>query len=204
VKDLSWPPTETYERPVADEFNVLRGGNYILAPSVVLRTSAARLIGPFTDTYHFVTDWEFWLRGLLAGHTIVGTRRRLVRYRRHRASGTQAHQASLQRYQEEIDLLLWATREGHRHGFIASSEPDLRLVQNTILDDFAESLARGPRARELLAFACERIPGFRGSPRHLLMALALRSGRWGDVAMRAARSVYIAHVRRKARHLASA
>lgn len=204
VKDLSWPPTETYERSVADEFAVLQRANYILAPSVILRTSVARRIGPFNETYQFVTDWEFWLRGLLAGHTIAGTRRRLVHYRRHRASSTQAHQATMQRYQEEIDLLLWAAREGHLHGLVPSSEPDLRLVRNTILADFADRLERGQRdgARMLLDFARERIPGFRGSPRHLLMAAALRSGRWGGVALRGAQAAYIGHVRRKARRSA--
>jgi glycosyltransferase involved in cell wall biosynthesis len=198
LKDLSWPTSETYERAPVGEFPVLQRGNYILAPTVMFRAEAVRSVGPFSSRYQFVTDWEYWFRGVLQGYCVAGTRQQLVRYRRHRQSGTHASQVTLRRYDEELDLSLWAARQGHEHGLLPSPRPHLSLVQNTVLSDFAQRLADGDRdgARALRDFALRRVPGFRRSGRHALMVAALLTGRVGAIALRQAQAAYVAHLRR--------
>lgn len=201
VKELFWPPTPTYERDGAKEFSILRRGNYILAPAVTFRTDVARRLGPFNSAYHFVPDWEYWLRGILQGHSIVGMREQLVAYRRHAAMGTQLHQLSLRRYHEEIALSVWAAGKGHAAGLVDAPDPDFRLVRNTILSDFSGRLARNERtaARALLDFARGAIPDFRWSVRHVVMAAALRAGRLGGFALQAIQSAYIATIHQQQR-----
>lgn len=166
-KDTFWPHVDPYEAGGCDRLKALRRGNFILAPSVIFRTAAVRQIGPFNEDYLFVPDWEYWIRGTLAGYTIVSTRERLVRYRRHAASMTSAHEKTLVRYREEIKLLTWLAAKGVDAGCFEEDERDFSLVANTLTSEFADRIARGDHAsaRSLLAFARAEVPGFRGSPR---------------------------------------
>jgi glycosyltransferase involved in cell wall biosynthesis len=177
-KEQFWPEADPYCRPACEEARWLRKGNYILAPSAMYRMAHASAIGEFNTRYQFVPDWEYWLRGVFAGYQIVGTRRKLVRYRRHPRSLTKAAEANLTRYQEEIDLLDWLAVRGFSARCFPTDRPDYSLVCNTIVSELAERLARGDSAgaARLADFARTTIPRFRGSARDLGVRFALPLG----------------------------
>ncbi|HEX8154683.1 MAG TPA: glycosyltransferase family 2 protein, partial [Thermoanaerobaculia bacterium] len=85
-KDAFWPRDEPAMREPREELRVLQQGNYIICPSAIYRMSAVARIGPFDESLRFVTDWDYWLRGLMAGFTIAGTHARLICWRRHSSS----------------------------------------------------------------------------------------------------------------------
>jgi len=173
-KERFWPADDPYEREPADEFCVLIEGNYIIAPAVMLRTIAIRDIGHFDPRYHFVTDWEYWLRGLRRGYTITGTHARLVGFRRHSDTATRASELTMRRYEEEREMLISFGVSGR-----------MRPIENTLLNDFADRLAAGDvtGARRLVAYGEEQLPRFRGSARDRVMRVALRGGRAGGRAL---------------------
>jgi glycosyltransferase involved in cell wall biosynthesis len=180
-----YPEENPYCRQPCDEAAWLRKGNYILAPSAMYRTELARSIGPFNTRFQFVPDWEYWLRGVFAGYRIVGTRQKLMKYRRHGLSLTRAAERNLSRYQEEIQLLEWLAPAGHAAGCFASAQPDYGLVSNTLMSELTDRLARGDAdgAGRLASFARERVPGFRRSARDLVSRAALAMGAPGGRAL---------------------
>jgi glycosyltransferase involved in cell wall biosynthesis len=180
-----YPDEDPYCRQPCDEAAWLRKGNYILAPSAMYRTEFTRAIGPFNPRFQFVPDWEYWLRGVFAGYQIAGTRRKLVRYRRHASSLTRAAERNLSRYQEEIELLQWLAPAGRAAGCFADGRPDYGLVSNTLMSEFTDRLARGDTdgAARLAAYARERIPAFSWSPRDIAARLALPLGSAGGRAL---------------------
>jgi len=192
-KSQFYPPEDPYCRQPCVEAAWLRRGNYILAPAALYRTELTRRIGEFNPRFQFVPDWEYWLRGVFAGFRIVGTRRRLVKYRRHASSLTRAAEKNLSRYEEELELSRWLAASGHKAGCFPDDRVDYGLVNNTIMSEFADRLARGDRdgASRLLSFARERIPGFRGSTRDLAARAALSLGRTGGRLLASARSLYL-------------
>jgi glycosyltransferase involved in cell wall biosynthesis len=180
-----FPGADPYCRQPCEEALWLRKGNYILAPSVMYRTEHVRAIGLFNTRFQFVPDWEYWLRGVFAGFQIAGTRRKLVRYRRHASSLTRAAEKNLSRYEEEIELLEWLAPHGHAAGCYTSARADYGLVSNTLISEFADRLARGDAegAERLLAFARARIPGFRWSVRDVAASGARLMGAAGGRAL---------------------
>lgn len=178
-KETFWPAGSRYERGGATELDALLGGNYIACPSAMLRIDACRTIGPFSDRYDFVTDWEYWIRGILAGYTLCGTTAPLVRWRRHASTLTSAHAQSLRRFSEEIDVLEWAGPAAGSAGFTVPSRKLFRAARNTILAEFASRLAGGEEeaARALLTFAAERLPAGSGLPPPAILRTLLHGGR---------------------------
>ncbi|MEA2490723.1 MAG: hypothetical protein QOH21_2515, partial [Acidobacteriota bacterium] len=64
-KDRFWPRgAPVVERQPAEELAILRQGNYVIAPSAMLRMALVRERGTFDTRYAFVTDWEYWLRAV--------------------------------------------------------------------------------------------------------------------------------------------
>lgn len=192
-KERFWPEADPYCRPACEEATWLRKGNYILAPSAMYRMAHVSAIGDFNVRYQFVPDWEYWLRGVFAGYQIVGTRRKLVRYRRHPSSLTRAAEANLTRYQEEIELLDWLAVRGFSARCFPNDRPDYTLVCNTIASELAERLARGDSggAARLAEFARTNIPRFRGSVRDLGLRVALTLGTPGGRALVRLRDRYL-------------
>lgn len=168
-KETFWPSADPYEREPADEIGILSRGNYVIASSVILRMEAVRQIGRFDPSLQFVTDWQYWLRGLNAGFTLAGIHARLVRFRRHPWTATRLTELSLRRYEEEIEVL----RQMNARSF--------RLVENTLTTDFATRLAAGDGdgARSLLEFGDRSIPGFGQGLRRRLLRAAMRGGAAG-------------------------
>lgn len=178
-KESLWPARDPYEEAGGAAIARLARGNFIVAPSVIFRTDAARAIGRFSPM-QFVLDWEYWFRGLLAGYTIAGTHRRLVRFRRHERTATRATELTLDRYREEIALQRWLSTN-------AKIAPNFAIVTRILLSEIAAALAaeeRG-RARELLDFARAEVPRFPAR----LAGLAVRGGKLGGRAMLAAQAV---------------
>jgi len=192
-KERFWPRAEPYEREPADGLRTLGQGNYVLMPTVIYRTAAVRQIGSFDPAYRFLSDWQYWIRGLLAGFTIVGTHERLVRRRWHRGMGTRTAEADLTRYGEEVAVTEWIARAAHDAGVRPTPAADYARVMNLVLDDFARRLATGQEAdaQRLLALARERIPGFRGSSRELAARAAGRFGRFGGTCLELAGAAYV-------------
>ena len=192
-KERFWPRADPYERRPDDELRVLGSGNYIVMPTVIYRTAAFRRIGRFAPEYRFVADWQYWIRGLLADFTIVGTHRRLVRRRWHRSMGTRGAEANFSRYGEEVAIAEWIARASYVRGVRSSPIADYSTVMNLVLDDFARRLASGERveALRLLDLARDRIPGFRGSARDVAARAAARLGRFGGSCLALAGAAYV-------------
>lgn len=183
-KDRFWPRgAELVEREPAAELAVLRQGNYVIAPSAMLRMALVRKRGAFDVRYAFVTDWEYWLRAVAAGDTLVGVGARLVRFRRHEATATRASERSLRRYEEELELL------GELHARVPATHP-FRPLENNLLADFVARLSAGDRdgAAALLAFARDRVPHFAYAA---LMGAALHGGRAGGLLLQLAQAAYL-------------
>jgi hypothetical protein len=139
--------------------------------------------GPFDTRYTFVTDWEYWLRALRAGDTLVGVSERLVRFRRHEGTATRDSERSLRRYEEELELL----RELDAR--LPAPRPFRALEQN-LLADFVARLAAGDRegAAALLRFGQERVPRFRYA---LPLRAALAAGRPAGRLLQLAQAAYL-------------
>lgn len=182
-KDRFWPADEPYEREPRQEMRALHDGNYIICPSAMYRMGAVREIGPFNENYRFVTDWEYWLRGLHQGFTIVGTHARLVQWRRHEDSTTRQEEATLRRYDEELALLEWLSQT-------TGLPRRTKAVENTLLAEFGTRLARGDRAgaAALRRYARERLPQSRRS--HLLMQVSAIGGPLAGRALKLAEAIY--------------
>jgi glycosyltransferase involved in cell wall biosynthesis len=165
-KETFWPAADPCERTPAAELDVLSRGNYVVASSVLLRTEALEQIGRFDRSLQFVTDWDYWLRGLAAGFTLTGSHRRLVRFRRHPWTATRVTERSLRRYEEEIEVL----RRVDAQSF--------QLVTNTLTSDFSARLAAGDKAgaRSLLQFGTTHIPGFGKGVRSGILRAAAYGG----------------------------
>ena len=191
-KQAFWPREEPYERAPADELRVLQGGNYIICPSVIYRMSAVARIGPFNDRLRFVTDWEYWIRGLRAGFTIAGTHARLVSWRRHASTATTQAETSLRRYDEEIGLLDWIGRE-------CALPPRFEAVEHTMLSDFASRLAQGDRAGATVLRDYARTQPALARTARTIMDLGLLGGRMGGRMLELARDLYarMASLRRR-------
>ena len=66
---------------------LLRGGNIVCAPSVVVRRDCLDALGPFDGRLPYTADWEMWMRAAVffdVGYFIEP----LVKYRRHAGNET--------------------------------------------------------------------------------------------------------------------
>ena len=203
-----WPRGEHYERGGQAELSALLLGNYIAMPTVVYRTDAIRRIGLFDTRYKFAADWHYWIRGVLAGHTVVGTARNLVDYRRHATMETRRFEADLSRFQEELEIGRWVWKQAQCRGFrVGPGSPSLPL-ENILLSAVADRLVgrKQTEARRVLQFGLDRIPAFRGSLRHLIGAAAIMAGPWGGRLLTVARyaAILMARTRRRGFTRASA
>jgi glycosyltransferase involved in cell wall biosynthesis len=192
-KENYWPPVDPYERFGRAELEVLRRGAYIQTSTVLYRTMAVRQIGFFRSDLQQSIDWDFWLRGVLAGFSILGTHRKLASYRRHPGMTTRRTEADLTRYREEISLLRWIAETAYQRGLADSPRPDYRIATNTLLSELARRLTGSEvaSARTLLSFAEQQIPGFAGSVKHRSAQAACALGRWGGFSLRIAELGYL-------------
>ena len=199
-KDSFWPPGEPCVFDPALQVRALQRGNYLVLTACLFRASATERIGPLNERLYAVCDWEYWLRGLFEGYSMVGTHRRLVHYRRHPHMTTRRSNADLTRFQQEFELLRWIAESGHARGLLPTPEPDYGLVRNTLLDEFASCLAAGERtaAARVLEFLRASLPRFRGSAPDRALGVALGLGRPAGVALRAAEGAYL-HLLARAR-----
>jgi GT2 family glycosyltransferase len=202
-KDALWPEEDPYERTIEDDIVWTRKGNIVIAPTVIYRTEAFRRIGPFDERFGFVTDWQYWLRGSLAGYTTVGTHRRLLQWRRHAKTATKAFEASLARFHEEIEVSIWIAEEVRKRGLRGSPHPDFELVLNTMLSEFASRLARGDRAgaRAVYDLASTEIPTFRSTAQGALMRAGLATGMIGGQILKKAEASYLRILKSKPKGL---
>ena len=78
-------------------------GNFIMAPTLCYRRSR---LGErrFSRTWKFVLDWDFTLRLLLEGETLVELAEVAYAYRRHGESATARYTGNLYRFEEELAL----------------------------------------------------------------------------------------------------
>ncbi len=183
-KQSFWPRDEPYERPAAEELRILQRGNYLACPSVIYRMSAVQRLGPFNEELQFVTDWEYWIRGLSAGFTIAGSREQLVSLRRHTASATAEAESSLRRYDEELALLTSMAGKG---GLPLRFE----ALEHTLLSDFTSRLAGGDRPGAISLRDYARRTSVLSRRVLAIMNLGLAGGRAVGHALRLAESLYV-------------
>jgi len=99
---------------------VLLGANLIYCPTLAMRRDSLRLdegAAPFDARWRFVTDWDFTVRLLLEGGTLVGVDRPLLEYRRHAAQTTAQLSRDTLRFDEELRFLRLMATEARRRGF---------------------------------------------------------------------------------------
>lgn len=110
VKEIIAPKGEPMILRGAGGVRSLTVGDFILAPTMLYRASQIR-DRRFSSEHRMVLDLRFLLELLYDGGTIVGTHRRLYRYRRHGAQQTARLSASGQRFQEEFEVFQEIARE---------------------------------------------------------------------------------------------
>lgn len=106
-------------------------GDWIYCPTICFRRNSLPQ-NIFDNRWKFVPDYEFLLRLLLDGRQIVGTSRRLYRYRRHPYSQTSILTKNLHRFFEEFQLMSDIAEMCSEHGWhscyrIARAKHTMRL-----------------------------------------------------------------------------
>jgi hypothetical protein len=81
----------------------LARGNFIMGPTVCFRLSRLHALR-FDPELPQTADLDLWVRVLIAGGTIVGTRHAAYKYRRHGAQATASANANLSRFTQESKL----------------------------------------------------------------------------------------------------
>jgi len=192
-KDSFWPQAEpalfARDKYVAG----FSKGCFLIITSGVFRASALEKIGLLDEELAFAADWQYLIRGLLAGFTIIGTHRRLVHYRRHPNMTTNSLNADLSRFHSELAMIDWMTKAAFEQGVINSRQPDYRIVRNTLLHELAIYLTvrKYAYADKLLTFGIEKIPRFKGTFFHYIAWVACRLGRNGGLALLMAEGIYL-------------
>jgi glycosyltransferase involved in cell wall biosynthesis len=195
-KDKFWSGEPLVARSVDEELRLLIRGDYIFCPSVTFRTSTLESIGTFDERFEFVPDWDFWLRGLLEGFSIVGVNERLIRYRSHPQSATKLAEKTLRRYREEIDIVEHYARIASSRGMLV--EIDHTAAENALAGGVMVLLRSGERseAKRVLRFGDENIPRFRRRFPGLILTLAVPLGRIGGWLLHAGMNLYLLVARR--------
>jgi GT2 family glycosyltransferase len=165
--------------PGHEAFAELSTGNYVTAPTVVVRRSAHEAVGGYRDSLASGEDWEMWMRLALHGD-VAYTSAKVAQYRWHPGSLARTAEADGRRFDRELAAL--------RGVFAgpASSLADAEACETRARTALAaraivaagECLTRGARReamRRLLA-AGRALPSLRRGPRLLrLFAAAARS-----------------------------
>jgi GT2 family glycosyltransferase len=195
-KDKFWPKDPLVERPVEEELGLLIRGDYIFCPSVTFRSSAIDAVGRFDEDFEFVPDWDFWLRGLLQGFTIVGVNEKLIRYRAHPQSATAVAEKTFRRYREEIEIVNRFARLATERGI--PIKVDHAPAENTLAGGITRLLLSGDRAEaaRVLDYGRANIPQFRRRLPGLILTLAVPLGRIGGWILHAGMSLYFLIARR--------
>jgi glycosyltransferase involved in cell wall biosynthesis len=99
----------------ASAFTDLLKGNYIMCPTLCYRKSRI-LERRFSSKWRFVQDWDFSLRLLMEGETLVGINEIAYAYRRHKDNATTRYTDDLTRFIEEVrlceEMANWSSRVG--------------------------------------------------------------------------------------------
>jgi glycosyltransferase involved in cell wall biosynthesis len=123
---------------------VLLGANLISCPTLAMRRE---VLGaePFDPRWRFVADWDFTVRRLLEGRTLVGVDRPLLEYRRHGAQTTAQLSRHTQRFEEELAFLRLMASEADDRGYFRAARAARRRVatRTHLAVDAAADVVRG-------------------------------------------------------------
>jgi glycosyltransferase involved in cell wall biosynthesis len=135
--------------------DTLYRGNFMCAPSIVIRRALFERLGPFIENYG-ADDYEYWMRCLRNGASFFYDPRPMLSYRRHESNLS--------------SRLLWMAECSHDvHRRYADLIDDRALVRETLADDLfriARGLVDEGRSRDAGA-------AFRGSLRYRIDPRAL-------------------------------
>lgn len=148
IKEVIAPKAEPMRLEDRSGVARLTVGDFILAPTIVYAKSK---IGGrrFSPRHSMVLDLRFLLELLLDGGSIVGTHRRLYRYRRHATQQTSQLSASGKRFAEELEVFREIEHEAKARGWsfvrlLAIARPIFRL--NAVYQLLRDLRARRTRA----------------------------------------------------------
>jgi glycosyltransferase involved in cell wall biosynthesis len=115
---------------------------------------------PGVDRLRFALDWDYWFRLLRAGFGIADIDELLVRYRRHDGAASKAASADRSRFEEELQVLTSARREGVTAGLLAADVGASPALRNNLLHEALVDLQAGRReaVAHKLAFVREHAP----------------------------------------------
>jgi glycosyltransferase involved in cell wall biosynthesis len=106
---------------------VLLGANLIYCPTLAVRRDTVGA-EPFDARWRFVADWDFTVRLLLEGGTLIGVDRPLLAYRRHSAQATAQLSRDTQRFEEELTFQRLMAIEADRRRFPRGARAARRRV----------------------------------------------------------------------------
>lgn len=157
-KDHFWKHAPGADR--AAHYARLYRGNFVCCPSVLYRTEAVRAAGEFRTDLRFALDWEFGFRLLRAGWGVVDVDALLLHYRRHEGAASNAANADRSRFEEELQVLAAARRDGIAAGLLAAEAGPSPALRNNLLHEAFVDLEAGRRdaVAHKLAFVHEHAP----------------------------------------------
>jgi glycosyltransferase involved in cell wall biosynthesis len=137
-------------------FSSLLGGDYIMCPTLCFRR--AKLRGErFDETRVTTQDFEFIMRFLAHGHSLVGLAEKAYRYRRHSENVTSKSLQDMRMLQEEADFFLLLESWAKDRGWAAATRRARRrsIVRNKALFHALRDLTKGDWAgfRRKIRFA---------------------------------------------------
>lgn len=148
------------QRDRAAQYRRLWNGNFVCCPAVLYRASAFSATGTFRTDLRFALDWEYWFRLLRTGHGIADVDEALVEYRRHPTAATRVATSDRWRFEEELQVLDEARREGIAAGLLAATAGPSPALRNNLLHEALTDLERGDHrgARKKLEFVRDHAP----------------------------------------------
>ena len=144
---------------------ILLRGNVFCCPAAVFRKEAFDRLGPFSTDFHFVQDWEYWIRACIHQVDIGYLNASHFQYRVHGANATEGLKKDFRKYSERKQILDFAFRSFSEKGWVKKEDDQIvnSSIFNVMLWDLAEELAFGsPESfKGHLAYALNEIEGFR-------------------------------------------
>ena len=119
-------------------------GNFIFCPAVCFNRERLGLHG-FNERWRMVPDLELYLRLLIDGHQLAGSKQVGLYYRRHDEQATAKYQASGQRFDEEFALYRQFSADYEAQGWRMAAKTARRAVilKLHVLKDLASRVLRG-------------------------------------------------------------
>ena len=137
-------PGDDYALSGESGSHTLLRGNFIFCPAVCFNRERLGLYG-FNERWRMVPDLELYLRLLIDGHQLAGSKQVGLYYRRHEEQATAKYQATGERFDEEFALYRQFASAYSAKGWRIAAKAARRAVilKLHVLKEAASRLLRG-------------------------------------------------------------